>query len=67
MVKLYLKEEGLWRRYENVPAFVAKATKGIKQKDRKKTLGLKFSLLNGIPNIHILLENVIFVKFGGNA
>ena len=38
MVKLYLKEEGLWRRYENVPAFVAKATKGIKKKIGKKRL-----------------------------
>ena len=28
--------------------------------------GKKFALLNEIPTIHILFENLIFVKFGGN-
>ena len=63
MVKFYLKE-GLWRRYNISPAFMAKATKRIK---RKKMHGMEFSLLSGILNIHILFKNVIFVKFGRNA
>ena len=46
---------------------MTKATKGIRKKVRKKMHGVKFSLLTEIPNIHILFENVIFVKFGGNA
>ena len=40
--------------------------KGIKKKIGKKYMTRNF-LLNEIPNIHILFENVIFVKFGGNA
>ena len=63
MVKSYLKEE------ERIAAKIQKfpCNEGYKEKDRKKTDGVKFSLLNGIPNIHILFENVIFVKFGENA
>ena len=53
MVKSNLKEEE--RIAENIRKFP------------KKSHGVKFSLLNEIPNIHILFENVIFVKFGGNA
>ena len=56
MIKSYLKEER-----------IGKATKGIKKKIEKKTHDVKFSLLNEIPNIHILFENVIFVKFGGDV
>ena len=46
---------------------IPKGKKGYKEKDRKKTHGVKFSLLSGILNIHILLKNVIFVKLGENA
>ena len=46
---------------------MTKATNGIKKKIGKNTHGLKLSLLTEIWNIHILFENVIFVKFGGNA
>ena len=46
---------------------MTRATKGIKKKTGKTTHGVKFSLLNEIPNIHILFENVIFGEFGGNA
>ena len=49
------------------PSLYHKGNEGYKEKNRKKTNGAKFSLLNEIPNIHILFENVIFVKFGGNA
>ena len=66
MVKLYLKEDGLRRRYDNSPALMAKAKKGIKRKTGKKH-DVKFSLLSGILNIHILFKNVIFVKLGENA
>ena len=67
MIKSYLKvKKGLWRRYKNFPAFITKATKGIKKKIGKKMHGVKFSLVNEIPNIHIFFENVIFAKFGWN-
>ena len=52
MVKWYLKEE------EKI---------GYKGNIGDKTHGKKFSLLNEILNIYILFENVIFVKFDGNA
>ena len=52
MVKWYLKEE------EKI---------GYKGNEGDKTHGKKFSLLNEILNIYILFENVIFVKFDGNA
>ena len=70
MVKLYLKEE------ERIAKEIGKfsclydkgnSNEGYKEKDRKKIHDTKFSLLNEIPNIHILFENVVFVKFGGNA
>ena len=48
------------------PCLYHKGNEGYKEKNRKKTNGAKFSLLNEIPNIHILFENVIIVKFGGN-
>ena len=63
MVKSYLKEEEriaekIWK----LPCLYHKGNKGYKEKDNKKTHGVKFSLLNEIPNIHILFENVIFVN-----
>ena len=68
MVKSYLKEEeSIAEKIQKFPCLCHKGNEGYKEKDRKKTHGVKFSLLNEIPNIHILFENVIFVKFGGNA
>ena len=68
MVKSYFKEEK--RIAEKIVKFRClyhKGNEGYKEKDKKKTHGVKFPLFNDIPNIHILFENVVFVKFGGNA
>ena len=67
MVKLDLKEEErigekIWR----FPCLYDKGNEGYKEEDREKMHGKKFALLNEIPTIHILFENLIFVKFGGN-
>ena len=68
MVKSYLKEkERISEEIRKFPCLYDKGNGGYKEKDREKTHGVKFSLLNEIPNIHILFENVIFVKFGGNG
>ena len=63
MVKSYLKEERIAEKIRKFPCLYHKGNEGYKV----KTHGVKFSLLNEIPNIHILFENVIFVKFDGNA
>ena len=63
MVISYLKEEErIAEKIRKSPCLYHKGNKGYKEKD-----GVKFSLLNEMPNIHILFENVIFVKFCGNA
>ena len=68
MVKSYLKEkERIAEKIRKFPCLIHKGNKEYKEKDSRKMDGMKFSLLNEIPNIHILFENVIFVKFGGNA
>ena len=67
MVKSYLKEGRIAEKIRKFPCLYDKGNKGYKEKGKKKMHGVKFSLLTEIPNIHILLENVIFVKFGGNA
>ena len=68
MVKSYLKEEERTaKKIRKFPCLYHKGNKGYKEKDKKKKHGGKFPLFNEIPNIHILFENVIFVKFGGNA
>ena len=68
MVKSYLKEEErIAEKIQKFPCLIHRGNKGYKEKDSRKSHGMKFSLLNEIPNIHILFENVIFVKFGGNA
>ena len=67
MVKSYLKEERIAEKIRKFPCLYHKGNEGYKEKDKKKTHGMKFSLFNEISNIHILVENVIFVKFGGNA
>ena len=68
MVKLYLKEEErIAEKIRKFPCLYHQGKEGYKEKDRKKMHGVKFSLLNEIPNIHILFKNVIFAKFGGNA
>ena len=68
MVKSYLKEEErIAEKIRKFPCLYYKGNKGYKEKDRKKTHDVKFSLLNEIPNTYILFKNVIFVKFGGNA
>ena len=68
MVKSYLKEEErIAEKIRQFPCLYDKSNEGYKEKDRKKTHDVKFSLLNEIPNIYISFENVIFVKFGGSA
>ena len=68
MVKSYSKEEEKSaEKIRKSPCLYDKANERCKEKDRKKMHGVKFSLLNEIPNIHILFENVLFVKFGGNG
>ena len=68
MVKSYFKEEkGIAEKIRKFPFLYHKGNEGYKEKNKKKTHGVKFSLFNEIPSIHILFENVIFVKFGGNA
>ena len=43
MVKSYLKEEErIAEKYENSPAFITKATKGIKKKFGKKRIAWNF-------------------------
>ena len=67
IVKSYLKgQKRIAEKIRRFPCLYDKGNEGYKEKDTKKTHGVKFSLLNEIPNIHILLENVMFVKFGGN-
>ena len=68
MVKSYLKKEGrIAEETRKFPRLYDKGNEGYEEKDREKMHGVRFSLLNEIPNTHILFENVIFVKFGGNA
>ena len=67
MVKSYLKkEERIAEKIQKFPCLYDKGNEGYKEK-WEKMHGKKFSLLNEKSNIHILFENVIFVKFGGNA
>ena len=67
MVKSYLKEEErIAEKIRKFPCLYGKDSKGYKEKDWEKTYGVKFSLLNEIPNIHISFENVL-MKFGGNT
>ena len=69
MVKSYLKEEErIAEKIQKFSCLYDKGnTKGIKKIRKKKTRDVKFPLLNEIPHIHILFENVIFVKFGWSA
>ena len=60
------EEERIAEKIRKFPCLYHKGNEEYKEKDKKKTHGVKSSLFNEIPNIHILFKNVMFVKFVGN-
>ena len=61
-IKSYMKEEErIVEKIQKFPCFYHKGNEGYKEKGWEKTHGVKFSVLNEMPNLHILFENVTFV------
>ena len=58
MVKSNLEEEErlvLWRRYKNSPAFMTKATNGIKKKIGKKKHDVKWRMPSATKKVYVKL------------